>query len=201
MPTLSLLYLIFKDSCFQSSFRFTANCEGTEMFHIPVFHTCISPLCMCMLNHFNCVWLFVILWTVTCQAPLPMGFHRQEYWNGLPFPSPGHLPNPGIKPVSVLYNPVISITHQMVLFFFFFFTKERCSLSQSLRVNGLHYVSFLVVGILCITDTIHYSFLQNIFTAPPNLLCSPTLLLTTTSLFIVCIVLPFPECHIVGIIP
>ena len=86
-------------------------------------------------------------------------------------------------------------------FFFFFFTKERCSLSQSPRVNGLHYVSFLVVGILCITDTIHYSFLQNIFTSPPNLLCSPTLLLTTTNLFIVCIVLPFPECHIVGIIP
>ena len=52
---------------------------------------------MCVLNHFNSVWLFVILWTVTCQAPLPMRFHRQEYWSGLPFPSPGHLPNPGIK--------------------------------------------------------------------------------------------------------
>ena len=136
------------------------------MFHIPIFHTYISPLCMCVLNHFNSVWLFVILWTVTCQAPLPMRFHRQEYWSGLPFPSPGHLPNPGIKPVLVLYNPVISITHQMVHFFFFFLTKERCPLSQSPRVNGLHYVSFLVVGILCITHTIHYSFLQNIFTAP-----------------------------------
>ena len=40
---------------------------------------------------------FVTLWTVTCQAPLSMGFPRQEYWSGLPFPSPGDLPNPVIK--------------------------------------------------------------------------------------------------------
>ena len=39
-------------------------------------------------------------WTVGCQAPLPMGFSRQEYWSGLPFPSPGDLPEPGIEPRS-----------------------------------------------------------------------------------------------------
>ena len=39
-------------------------------------------------------------WTLTCQAPLSMGFSRQEHWSGLPFPSPGDLPNPGIKPMS-----------------------------------------------------------------------------------------------------
>ena len=39
-------------------------------------------------------------WTVACQAPLSMGFSSQEYWSGLSFPSPGHLPNPGIKPTS-----------------------------------------------------------------------------------------------------
>ena len=39
-------------------------------------------------------------WTVACQAPLSMGFSRQEYWSGLPFPSPGDLPHPGIKPRS-----------------------------------------------------------------------------------------------------
>ena len=43
-----------------------------------------------------------IPWTVTRQAPLSMGFSRQEYWNGLPFPPPGNLPNPGIKPVSLM---------------------------------------------------------------------------------------------------
>ena len=37
-------------------------------------------------------------WTVALQAPLSMGFSRQKYWSGLPFPSPGDLPNPGIKP-------------------------------------------------------------------------------------------------------
>ena len=39
-------------------------------------------------------------WSVARQAPLSMGFSRQEYWSGLPFPSPGDLPNPGIKPWS-----------------------------------------------------------------------------------------------------
>ena len=39
-------------------------------------------------------------WTVDCQAPLSMGFSKQEYWNGLLFPSPGDLPNPGIEPRS-----------------------------------------------------------------------------------------------------
>ena len=42
--------------------------------------------------------LFATPWTVACQASLSMGFSRQEYWSGLPFPSPGALPNPGIKP-------------------------------------------------------------------------------------------------------
>ena len=43
---------------------------------------------------------FVTLWTVARQASLSMGFSRQEYWSGLPFPSPGDLPNPGIEPTS-----------------------------------------------------------------------------------------------------
>ena len=43
------------------------------------------------------VWLFVTSWTVGYQAPLTMEFSRQEYWNGLPFPTQGGLPDPGIK--------------------------------------------------------------------------------------------------------
>ena len=43
---------------------------------------------------------FVTPWTVAGQAPLSLGFPRQEYWNGLPFPSPGDLPDPGIEPTS-----------------------------------------------------------------------------------------------------
>jgi hypothetical protein len=43
---------------------------------------------------------FVTPWTVAHQAPPSMGFSRQGYWSGLPFPSPGGLPNPGIEPES-----------------------------------------------------------------------------------------------------
>ena len=46
------------------------------------------------------VRLFAIPWTVVYQASLSMGFSRQEYWSGLPFPSPGDLPDPGIEPRS-----------------------------------------------------------------------------------------------------
>ena len=46
------------------------------------------------------VRLFATLWTVAHQAPLSMGFSRQEHWSGLPFPSLGDLPDPGIKPRS-----------------------------------------------------------------------------------------------------
>ena len=46
------------------------------------------------------VQLFVTPWTVAHQAPLSMGFSRQEYWSGLPCPPPGDLPSPGIKPMS-----------------------------------------------------------------------------------------------------
>ena len=52
----------------------------------------------CVLSLFSRVWLFVTPWTVACQAPPSMEFSRQEYWSGLPFPSPGDLPNPRIKP-------------------------------------------------------------------------------------------------------
>ena len=48
----------------------------------------------------SCIWHFVTPWTVACQTPLSMGFPRQEYWKGLPFPSPGDLPDTGIKAAS-----------------------------------------------------------------------------------------------------
>ena len=46
----------------------------------------------------SCVWLFGTPWTVAHQVPLSVGFPRQGYWSGLPFPSPGDLPDPGIEP-------------------------------------------------------------------------------------------------------
>ena len=53
------------------------------------------------------VQLFVTPWTVAHQAPLSLGFPRQEYWIGLPFPPPGDLPDPGIIPVS-LVSPALT---------------------------------------------------------------------------------------------
>ena len=55
-----------------------------------------------MLSYFCRVQLFETLWTVTHQAPLSMGFSRQEYWSGLLCLSPGELPEPGVEPVSLM---------------------------------------------------------------------------------------------------
>ena len=55
----------------------------------------IYVLCFC-----SAMSLFVTPWTVTCKAPLSMGFSRQGYWSGLPCPLPGALPDPGIEPRS-----------------------------------------------------------------------------------------------------
>ena len=63
-------------------------------------------------------------WTVVHQAPLPMEFFRQEYWNGLPFSSPKDFPNPGIKPISLA-----SLAWQEIL----------CQLSHQGSPNQLHF--------------------------------------------------------------
>ena len=60
-----------------------------------------------MLSRFTCVQLFVTFWTVAHQVPLCTGFSRQEYWSGLPCPSPEDLPNPGVKHIS----PVVPALH------------------------------------------------------------------------------------------
>ena len=69
------------------------------------------------------VRLFVTPWTVADQAPPSMGFSRQEYWSGLPFPSPGDLPEPGIEPRSPAFQAeaLTSEPSQKVVFL-----KKRC---------------------------------------------------------------------------
>ena len=60
-------------------------------------------VCVCVCVHMHACSVmsdFVTLWTVACQAPLPMEFSRQEHWIGLPFPPSGDLSNPGIEPAS-----------------------------------------------------------------------------------------------------
>ena len=62
--------------------------------HLGFFHV------LCVLNHFSHVHLYVTVQTTASQAPLSMGFSRQEYWSGLLCPSPGDLLNPGIESTS-----------------------------------------------------------------------------------------------------
>ena len=75
---------------------------GDQPCKVRISHTVCAlwpSTCVCLLSR---VQPFAILWTVACQAPLSMGFPRQEYWSGLPWPPPGHLLDPGIEPASLM---------------------------------------------------------------------------------------------------
>ena len=88
-------YYAFLMSCFEK-----ACCKFPSLIFILqislVLFLCFS--CVCLLSRFSRVRLFLTLWTINQQAPLSMGFSRQEYWSGLLCPPQGDFPNPGIKP-------------------------------------------------------------------------------------------------------
>ena len=73
---------------------------ATKLKRIPCTYICIHSGCMCAKSLQSCLTLCNPM-DGSCQAPLSMGFSRQEYWSGLPFSSPGDLPNPGIEPTSL----------------------------------------------------------------------------------------------------
>ena len=69
--------------------------------------------CACVLSRYSHVWLFATSWTVACQAPLSMGFSRQDYWSGLPHPPPGDIPDSGIELTSLaLQADSLLLSHQ-----------------------------------------------------------------------------------------
>ena len=78
-------------------------------------------------------------WTVALQAPLSMGFPKQEYWNGLPLPPHGYLPNPGIKPTSPEFAAIFFTTepHGKPLFIYSR-GKEKLILAFVLLLSGLY---------------------------------------------------------------
>ena len=93
---------------------------------------------------FGHVWLFVNPWTVALQASLSVGYSRQEYESGLPFPSSGDFPNPGIQPVASAQFPALQVS---------FFTveplrKQHESVNHSVMFNSLGSPGFSVHGIL-----------------------------------------------------
>ena len=83
------LWRLMQDAVFYSKFIYTQSDapETREVAYVVVVESLIR------------VWVFVTLWTVTCLAPLSIGFPRQEYCRGLPFPSPGDLSDPEIQPM------------------------------------------------------------------------------------------------------
>ena len=86
-------------------------------------------LSACVLSHFSHVRLFDILWTVACQAPLSMGFSRQEFCSGLPCPPPVDLPDPGIEPRSPALAGrffTISATWEVLVWYFWTSCHFRC---------------------------------------------------------------------------
>ena len=86
-------------------------------------------VCVCMLCH---IQLFVTPWTVAQQAPLSIGFTRQEYWSGLPFRSPVYVADLGIEPVSLALTGRFFTTEQ--------FGKPRTYISQYICVSVYQFI-------------------------------------------------------------
>ena len=86
-------------SCREQSWRGQNRSRWSDL--VPARGCLLDHLCtrVCPLSP---VWLFSTLWTIARQAPPSMGFSRQEYWSGLPCPSPGDLPDPGMEPTSLM---------------------------------------------------------------------------------------------------
>ena len=72
----------------------------SENWDLIVADIVLKPKAVCEVKSLSRVQVFVTLQTAAYQAPRSMGFSKQEYWSGLPFPSPGDLPYPGIEPRS-----------------------------------------------------------------------------------------------------
>ena len=80
--------------------------------HLPICCSPPNPVKV-KVKSLSCVQLFATPWTVAYQASLSLGFSRQEYWSGLPFPSLGDLPDPGIEPGSpALQADAYPLSHQ-----------------------------------------------------------------------------------------
>jgi len=88
-------FLDQRQCLFSSPLEFESEADGTNMVTLGKDYSIKVTV---KVKSFSRVRLFAIPWTVVYQASLSMGFSRQEYWSGLPFPSPGDRPDPGIEP-------------------------------------------------------------------------------------------------------
>ena len=105
----------------------------------------------------NYVWLFATLWTVVCQAPLSMGFSKPDYWSELSFPSPGALPDPGIKHMSLMSLPLAGrffTSEPSGKPIYGLYLKSLCCTSQTLW----NYTLILIIVIIIIKSTKNVRF-------------------------------------------
>ena len=133
-------------------YRYTSSCHTLFILQPNNFES----LCECY--SLSCVQLFVPPWPVAHQIPLSMGFPRQEYWSGLPFLSPGDLPNPGIEPSllhceQILYHLSHKGSHQIFTLSYNGCLIWICLDDLNLNIKPLntlilstHYVSCTVLG-------------------------------------------------------
>ena len=115
-----------------------------------VFYFSIYP-CVC-LSPLSRVWFFVNPWTLAHQAPLSMGCSRQEYWSGLPFPSPGDLPDPGIEPRSPALQADSLLSHREDLIY---------SCNRDFIIHQISMSFFTLPILLCSKCESHMSRLDN----------------------------------------
>ena len=117
------------------------------------------------------VRLFATPWTVAYQAPPSMGFSRQEYWSGLPFPSPGDLPGPGIEPRSPAFQADTLTSEPPGKPWYcqiFFYSRETlfCAYSSEMRelLKSQEYVPRKIQPASCIR-CLHASLYTSVFAA------------------------------------
>ena len=113
-------------------------------------HLLSTSVCVCLcvyvcvhLSRFSSVQLFVTPWTITHQPPLSMGVSKQEYWSGFPCTSSEDLPNPGIKPTSLL-SPALAgefftanVTWEAPTQYLFLFQKEHLHFTLHYFLEGV----------------------------------------------------------------
>ena len=99
-------------------------------FYLSVIYVLINKV---NVKSLSCVWLFATPWTVAHKAPLSMGFFRQEYWSGLPFPSPWDLPNPGIEPRSLALKADTFVWASREVFYTYQYEATKSKFSNLLQ--------------------------------------------------------------------
>ena len=112
---------------------------------------------MCMLSCFSCIQFFMTLWTVACQAPLSMGLSRQEYWSGLPCPSPGRVSQYSIHNsiIAMISSPCKFCSHcahfsiKLVKMFVWFFSPKLWQSLGPTTYLDIHKCLSMMIMVIC----------------------------------------------------